>query len=195
MSNIPLFCRSTDKLWAVTSEPDWWCWNQILEHFSCSLISFKNNPFSCFSGTIIILSAHWLWCVWESEMKHWWQQVVGTYRNPQSLWGGSSGWVWWVLKGQSEVIEGGWQWGRGLRGCLRRSPLLLSPSPSTESPSKEMKQDATKIHKMLSTEMWKKQNNSNIQQHMRATRTQGIIKLRIKWGFKEESFTRIKPIS
>ncbi len=59
---------------------------------------------------------------------------MSTYRSLQSLWGGSSGWVWWVLKGQSEVTEGGWQRGRGLRGCLRCSPLLLCPSPSTKGP-------------------------------------------------------------
>lgn len=78
--------------------------------------------------------------VWESEMK----QLVGTYKSPQSLWEGSSGWVWWVLKGQSEVTEGGWQRGRGPRGCLRCSPLRLSPSPSTEEPQQGNKKACNK---------------------------------------------------
>lgn len=34
-------------------------------------------------------------------------QLVALNRSPQSLQEGSSGWVWLVLKGQSEVTEGG----------------------------------------------------------------------------------------
>lgn len=103
------------------------------------------------------------WNLSENLQTYWWKQtfvlpfkaqLVSTYRSPQSLWGGSSRWVWWVLKGQSEVTEGGWQRGRGVRGCLRCSPLLPSPSPSTEEPQqgkwKGMQQKHTWWHQQKS---------------------------------------------